>query len=230
MNDAKNMLSGPSIVHIKGKGNMGSAGEQRFIKHMWYLGGYSSHFNSYSDINMNYATAGNVKTPFGVGWEWLTGTGPRHRDFTNGDYFTKLLQQHSHVQDTRNLIATNIMNDGPLQGNSPYSLGGPSGVIKYLKDYSTLLTLVTTGNLAVTYLGSYDLQWTVLDVNKANNTAKVNFIVTNSSTIQSATHPPLIGYTNWWSNNIGNPLNKVFNTGPLSKTTQTFNWKEIIKW
>jgi RHS repeat-associated protein len=101
------------------------------------------------------ATASNGKTPFGVGWEWLTGTGPRHRDFTNGDYFTKLLQQHSHVQDTRNLIATNIMNDGPLQGNSPYSLGGPSGVIKYLKDYSTLLTLGTTGNLAVTYLGRY---------------------------------------------------------------------------
>ena len=192
-------------------------------------GFYSQSLESYNDF-MNNATASNGTTPWQVGWEWLTGNGPRHRDFTNGDYFTKLLQQHSHVQDTRNTIATNIMNDGPLQGNSPYSLGGPSGVIKYLKDYSTLLTLGTTGNLAVTYLGSYDLQWTVLDVNKANNTAKVNFVVTNSSTIQSATHPPLIGYTDWWSNNIGNPLNKVFNTGPLSKTTQTFNWTEIIKW
>ncbi len=58
MNEAKNMLSGPSQVHIRGKGNEGNAGEVKNItSHMWYLGGYSSLFNSYSNINWNTATA-----------------------------------------------------------------------------------------------------------------------------------------------------------------------------
>jgi hypothetical protein len=45
--------------------------------------------------------------------------------------------------------------------------------------------------------------------------------VSNSSTIQSATHPPVLGYTSWWINNVGNPLDEWRQSGPLSRTTQT---------
>lgn len=116
----------------------------------------------------------------------------------------------------------------PLRGNSNYKLGGLQGVPKYFSDYSTLLTGGLTGNLAVTYLGSYDLQYNVLSV--SGNSALVQFLVTNSSTISSATHPPVIGYTNWWNNNIGKPLDNLFSSGPMSKTTQTFTWTETIRW
>ncbi len=45
--------------------------------------------------------------------------------------------------------------------------------------------------------------------------------VSNTSTIESATHLPVIGYTQWWSNNIGKPLNNYFSSVAMSPTTQT---------
>jgi hypothetical protein len=37
---------------------------------------------------------------------------------------------------------------------------------KYIRDYSTLLTGRLTGNIAVTYLGSYALTYTILSVDE----------------------------------------------------------------
>ena len=84
---------------------------------------------------------------------------------------------------------------GKIQGNHNYNLGGLSGVPKYIRDYSTLLTGGLTGNLAVTYLGSYGLKYEVLSIDEEDGTARVHFTVSNSSTIESAAHPPVIGYT-----------------------------------
>jgi len=38
-------------------------------------------------------------TPWELGWEWPTGTGPRDRTFTDGDDMTEMLKRHPHVQD-----------------------------------------------------------------------------------------------------------------------------------
>ena len=175
-------------------------------------------------------SAGNNTSAWQLGVQWLTGNGPRVQNFGDGDPLTQTLQQHSHIQDTRNLIADNIANGGDLKGNNNYALGGLQGVPKYLKDYSTLATGGLTGNLAVTYLGSYNLSYNVTEVNFENHTATVQFHVTNDSTINSATHPPVIGYTQTWNTYIGQPLNNFFSSGPMSKTTQNFNWTETIKW
>lgn len=37
-----------------------------------------------------------------------------------------------------------------------------------------------------------------------------------------------LGYTQWWQDNIGDNLNRTFETGPMSKTTQTFRWTEKL--
>lgn len=71
-----------------------------------------------------------------------------------------MLKQHDHIESTRGLIKAGIAK-GQLEGSNPYRLGGVGGVGKYLKDYSTLLTGGLTGNLAVTYLGSYGLKYQV---------------------------------------------------------------------
>jgi RHS repeat-associated protein len=183
---------------------------------------------AHSTIKIDFG-AGNV-SPWEVGYEWLSGSGPRDRTFTNGDKFTELLKQHEHIEETRRGIRDKILagESGSFSGKSPYNLGGLAGVPKYLRDYSTLLTGGLTGNLAVTYLGSYNLSYNVLSV--TGNSALVQFMVTNSSTISSATHPPVIGYTKWWDKNIGTPLDKHFATGPLSKTNQTFIWTETVRW
>jgi hypothetical protein len=159
----------------------------------------------------------------------LTGLGPRTQPFSDGDPFTRLLQGHSHIQDTRELIAANIAAGGPLQGNNNYYVGGWDGVWKYFQDYSNLLTLGNTGNLAVTFLGSYGLSYNVTGVYN-NGTASVQFHVWNASTISSATHPPVLGYTNWWNRNVGDRLDAAFTTGPMSRTEQTVDWTETIRW
>lgn len=62
------------------------------------------------------------------------------------------------------------------------------------------------------------------------NAASVQFHVWNASTISSATHPPVLGYTNWWNRNVGDRLDASFATGPMSRTEQTVDWTETIRW
>lgn len=57
----------------------------------------------------------------------------------------------------------------------------------------------------------------------------ITFSVYNTSTIQSGTRPPILGYTDLWKNNFGSWLNNQFNTGPASKTSQSFRWTEKVK-
>lgn len=75
-------------------------------------------------------------------------------------------------------------------------MSGFGGVLKYIKDYSTLITGGLIGNLSVTYLGSYGLNWSVM--NKTEDQAFVMLEVTNSSTIESGARPPVLGYTDFW--------------------------------
>jgi hypothetical protein len=182
--------------------------------------------NSASDVS--YTKSNKEVTPFEVGKEWLSGQGPRDRSFTNGDTFTEMLKNHSHVEDTRNSIIGNVANGGELAGNNPYKLGGVQGVGLYLKDYSTLLTGGLTGNLAVTYLGSYDLKWTATP-NAGNGTISVAFSVYNTSTMQSASRPPVLGYLPGWQSTVGSRINTAFQTGWGSMTSQSFNWTETLQ-
>jgi hypothetical protein len=143
-----------------------------------------------------------------------------------------MLQKHEWIQDTRNEIMLGLAKhkiDLHKQYPHNYELGGLGGVPKYIRDYSTLLMGGLTGNLAVTYLGSYGLNYEVISIDEESGAAKVHFSVSNYSTIESATHPPVIGYTEVWRENIGTPLNKYFSTGAMSKTTQTVDWTETIQ-
>ena len=172
----------------------------------------------------------NEMTPFDVGVEWLTGNGPRHRDFFAGDTFTEMLKNHEHVQNTVDIIGKKLANNDELYGYHNYSLAGVQGVGKYVKDYSTLLTAGQTGNLAVTYLGSYRLNYTISNVDVQRRTVQIHFTVNNSSSIQSATRPPVIGYTDAWKNGPGKWINNSIQTGPMSTTTQTLQWSTTIKY
>lgn len=158
----------------------------------------------------------------------MSGEGPRKREFTNGDAFTELLRKHDHVLDTKSSVEDEIANGAEVgkTGVAGYSLGGVQGVGKYVKDYSTLLTGGQTGNLTVTYLGSYDLQWSITGRN--NSSATVLFTVNNTSTMQSVSRPPLLGYLPIWQQTIGKRINESFKTSWGSKTSQSFNWTETI--
>lgn len=83
----------------------------------------------------------DASTPWSVGWEWLSGTGPRSHNFTAGDPFTAALQQHPHVMGIRDDLALQLSYGLDPTGSYPYSLGGLAGVPKYVRDASTLLTV-----------------------------------------------------------------------------------------
>jgi RHS repeat-associated protein len=206
----------PGSILANGKinGQTGSDGKTSL-----YLG------HNAKDYSLTYPN--KTVTPFQVGTEWLSGNGPRNRDFVDGDLFTEMLKQHSHVENTRSEIVNNVANGGELSGQNAYQLGGIRGVGLYLKDYSTLATGGLTGNLAVTYLGSYALNWQATP-NATNGTISVNFSVSNSSTMQSASRPPVLGYLPAWQNTAGSYINETFKSGWGSRTTQTFNWTETI--
>jgi len=173
-------------------------------------------------------------SPWLLGWEWLTGTGPEQHKFVNGDNFTEMLKKHQHIENLRKKLRDQLAaqcgrcDTTALKDNDNYSLRGLQGVPKYLSDYSTLLTGGATGNLAITFLGSYKLNYDSQLILCKKGIAVIHFHVSNASTIESATHPPVIGYTQWWSDWIGKPLNEFFDSGPLSRKDQTFDWTENL--
>lgn len=76
------------------------------------------------------------------------------------------------------------------------------GVINYLGDYSNLITFGQFGNLAVTFTGSYLATFNVTNVDCCKNTADLLIFLKNNSHAASALRPPVIGYTEWWRENV----------------------------
>jgi hypothetical protein len=176
---------------------------------------------SVAQASLNAAHAVNDSTsPWRVGWEWLTGTGPRTHTFVDGDPFTESLRQHQHIRELVTGVSEGRL---PPKGSFHYSLQGLQGIPKYFGDYSTLLTVGHSGNLAVTFLGSYFLKYSASE-------GILSIHVWNYSNIASATHPPVIGYTNWWKTYFGGPLNNFFSSGPLSETRQDFYFHEPLRY
>ncbi len=173
-------------------------------------------------------------TPVQLGVEWLTG-GVKSRDFTSGDYTVELYKQHQHYKNALSDVTGKLQNSSnsslPDYGY-PYDLSGVEGVGKYVKDYSTLASGGQTGNLMFTYLGSHSLWIEVTANDVERRIATVVFTVHNTSTLESGTRPPVIGYQEWYQNSVGNFLNtKVAGrTGATSETEQVFQWTETIKY
>ena len=71
------------------------------------------------------------------------------------------------------------------------------------------------------YLGSYTLNWRITNITKES--FFISFMVNNTSTIQSGIRPPVIGYTDFWQENIGRPLNKAFESGPCQRLLKRLN-------
>jgi len=160
-----------------------------------------------------------------LGMEWATGVGPRHHQFHGGDPATEALRQHHWIKDVVKKVADGDFVVGRVVKH-PFSLGGASGVGEYLTQYMSIPTNGVIGNLAVGYLGSYQMAYTVTGIN--DGVATIKFHVYNSSNMSSATHPPIFGYRPWWRHHVEPMLNDNFKTGPLSPTTQSFDWEEKV--
>lgn len=173
---------------------------------------------------------GDPATPWEVGTEWLTGEGPRDHEFRDGDPFTELLQKHSYLDTVREKMADRLRKHLYTVYKDRYSLAGIQGVPKYINDYSTLATGGATGNLAVTYLGSYRIEVYIVSLDAENGSAQVAFRVSNSSTLASGIRPPVLGYTDFWQESVTPWINQHASSGPMSQVTQNFWWTETINY
>ena len=161
-----------------------------------------------------------------MGAQWLTGLGPRHHDFGPDDPATQILRQHDHIQGIRDKIAASPPPVG-LANDGSYSLKGWQGIPEFLKDYSAVPTGGATGNLAAAYLGSYPLKYTVKGIGK-DGVATVDFDASNTSSLASALHIPVAGYTPTAIHHLDPVINGLVPRGPGSLTTQRFQWTERI--
>ena len=85
------------------------------------------------------------------------------------------------------------------------------------------------GHLVATFLGSYQLTLNVLSYDETMGEAIVEFIVENTSTLASATRPPIVGYWLFWRRTVAPFVNGLAGAdGPLSEKKQKFRWTE--KW
>ncbi len=179
-------------------------------------------------VNGSDPTGNADKTSYyQLGWEWLTGTGPREHHFDGNDQATKMLEKHDWIQGVSKTVAEGNFKVGETVRHD-FSLGGASGVGEYAKQYASIPTNGAVGDLAVGYLGSYNMTYKVTGVDK-DGVATVDFHVTNTSSMSSATHPPILGYTDIWRKNVEPTLNSTFEKGPLSPTKQTFDWTEQVQ-
>lgn len=171
--------------------------------------------------------SGNSSSPWELGWSWLTGKGQRSQCFGPNDDFTRVYREHQHTQDALAFFANRTRTGEYELGHAlkyDYALGGFDGAWKYLKDYGTLSTAGLTGNLAYTFLGSHQVRMTPIRKN-ADGSVVWRYTAYNESDIESATHPPVIGYTDWWSNSVGSLVDKIVgDTGPLSPKTQVIEF------
>jgi RHS repeat-associated protein len=186
---------------------------------------------------------GNDANVWNLGWEWLTGTGPRNQVFHNGDPLTNNLEQDDQIKSDVNQVRSILASQGssvrageavnPLSvGGFDNELGGWDGVEKYASDATSLVDGGLTGNQTGAYLGSFGVKVKVVQVCD-DHSAVVRFTVNNASTLGSALHLPF--YSELEA--IGLPTNQLTafedslpgKTGPLSKTTQTIIFTQRIK-
>ncbi|MER6854034.1 ALF repeat-containing protein, partial [Streptomyces flaveolus] len=170
----------------------------------------------------------NSTNPWELGWSWLTGTGPQSQCFGPNDEFTKIYREHANTKGVIEYFLSQWQRTGKYElGHTymyDYQLSGFDGVGKYLTDYGTLTTAGLTGNLAYTFLGSHQVRMTPIREN-ADGSVTWRYTAYNESDIESATHPPVIGYTDWWSDTVGAFVDKVVgDEGPLSPKTQVIEF------
>jgi RHS repeat-associated protein len=67
--------------------------------------------NRFDGLGLDANTPSSTITPWKLGWEWLTGNGPRHRDFGPGDYMTEGLRQmgHSKLLNTQAKLSMSLV-------------------------------------------------------------------------------------------------------------------------
>ncbi|MGI5359986.1 hypothetical protein ACQI4E_32460 [Streptomyces sp. CA-252508] len=159
--------------------------------------------------------------PYSLGWDWVTGEGPRHRDYYYGDEMTELIQSSESMEQLRLDTLEQWRSTGQPEGSVAYSISesGKLGALKKL--ITTDLPAIVTGDedhLGEAFTGSYNLNYTVKGQDP-DGSLVVEYTMKNNTSNESFLH--FIGYYDW--------LEK-FNReeGVFSSVDQKIVWTERI--
>lgn len=159
--------------------------------------------------------------PYSLGWNWVTGDGPRHRDYYYGDEMTELIQSSESMEQLRLDTLEQWRSTGQPQGSVAYSISesGKLGALKKL--ITTDLPAIATGDedhLGEAFTGSYNLNYTVKGQDP-DGSLVVEYTLKNNTSNESFLH--YIGYYDW--------LEKVNREeGVFSSVDQKIVWTERI--
>ncbi|MFF7205421.1 hypothetical protein [Streptomyces sp. NPDC008141] len=159
--------------------------------------------------------------PYSLGWDWVTGDGPRHCDDYYGDEMTELIGSSESMEQLRLDTLEQWRSTGQPQGSVAYSISesGKLGALEKL--ITTDLPAIVTGDedhLGEAFTGSYNLNYTVKGQDP-DGSLVVEYTMKNNTSNESFLH--FIGYYDW--------LEK-FNReeGVFSSVDQKIVWTERI--
>ncbi|MEU5536711.1 hypothetical protein [Streptomyces sp. NPDC020362] len=159
--------------------------------------------------------------PYSLGWDWVTGDGPRRREYYSGDDMTELIRSSDSMKKLRLDTLDQFRSDGQPEGNVAYSISksGKLGALKKL--VTTDLPAIVTGDedhLGEAFTGSYNLHYTVKGEDP-DGSLVVEYKLHNNTSNESFLH--YIGYYDW--------LKKTNREeGVFSSVDQEITWTERI--
>ncbi|MFD7748385.1 hypothetical protein ACFV2V_26120 [Streptomyces sp. NPDC059698] len=161
-------------------------------------------------------------SPYGLGLDYVTGIGPRHKDFTNGDRMADLMQSMESMQDIRKQTVEQWEATGDKEGQAAFSISASGKVAAGKKLLTEDLPAIVTNDpdhLGEAFMGSYNVDYVVRGTDP-DGSLVVEYTLNNTTSSESALH--YIGYYDWLKY-------AEIADGPMtSAVSQTVTWTERI--
>ncbi|MER7467087.1 hypothetical protein [Streptomyces sp. NPDC097981] len=159
--------------------------------------------------------------PYSLGWAWVTGDGPRNREYHDGDRMTELIKSSVSMEQLRADTLAQWRKDGSEEGTVSYSISKGGKIAALEKLVFTDLPAIATGDekhLGEAFAGSYSLDYTVKGQDP-DGSLVVEYTLKNKTSNESFLH--YLGYYDWLKE-----TNR--DSGVFSTVGQEMTWDERI--
>ena len=214
---------------------------------------YRSSYGNHEEVDWvtiqanNYVEPAPTKelTPLHAVAEFIAGSAPAERIFTDGDIYTQQFRKNNpRLQNLIDNIAQQIFESGQKYGDENYDLGENGTIKRAGLQVLDLITALGTlfgervgsmiGNVAASTIGSFDLHWELERYDNDGN-AVISIKMTNSMSAGSLLKPSMSGYSDFWrNNNISSKISAFFNSdanksGMMHTVNMTMTWTITIE-
>lgn len=161
-------------------------------------------------------------SPYSLGRDYVTGLGPRHQNFTNGDTMADRVQSMESMKDIRRQTVEQWEATGEKEGSAAFSISesGKIGAAKKLigEDLPAIVTN-DPDHLGEAFMGSYNVKYDIRGTDP-DGSLVVQYTLDNTTSSESALH--FIGYYDWLrhAETLDGPM--------MSAVSQTVTWTERI--